>query len=132
MAFLIQCLKGFNNWIFEISCCVWYGHFLQWCVSGLIVSGSRSKKSPNWFQSYFEIKRLLLYKSEPKPLRLATFFFGSDFENIISCEKKRRLNSALSFIFNFWIRIHGPKWIRIRPDVLLIILHLIYVSLFFS
>ena len=52
----------------------------------------------------------------------APTFFSSDLKNIISCEKKRFcwLNSAFPFILSvilyLWIRIriHVPKWIRIR------------------
>ena len=41
---------------------------MQWCGSGLIVSGSRSIKSPKWFQTSFRSKKKknLIFKYEPK------------------------------------------------------------------
>ena len=73
-------------------------------------------------------KNLLIFESKKKLLifkSFCTYFFkGSELKHIISCENKDFcwLNSAFPFILLvilcLWIqiRIHRPKWIRIRPD----------------
>ena len=45
-----------------------------WWIRIRTQSGSRSIKSPNWFQDIFlkANKKLWIFKSEPKPYRLAT------------------------------------------------------------
>ena len=81
-------------------------HFFKGCGSGLIVSGSTSINQQNNqidFKTSFECQKKIVFKSEPKPSRLALI---------------RSLSSSFSaefpFILYLWIRIHGPKWILVH------------------
>ena len=92
--------------------------FCQWCGSGLIVSGSRSRsiKSAN-FQNIFKFlkvkNKLLVFKS------LWTYFFlGSDLKHLISCEKKNifvKLCFSLHFISDF-IPLDPDPRTQMNPD----------------
>ena len=97
-----------------------------WWMRIWIQTGFRTIKSPKRFQTIFQnVKKKNIYKSAP----ILPIFLGLDLKTIISHEKKPPkmswLNSAFPFIytsgsgieFGLRIRIHGPKWMRIRIHI---------------
>ena len=58
--------------------------------------------------SFKSQNRLLIWKSEPKSQRLATFL-GSGLKNIISCEKKMLVKLCFSFISYLWVWSTDPN-----------------------
>ena len=65
----------------------------------------------------FKVKKTFYFQ-----VTLNLLFLGSDLKNKFPAKKKIFLlvklcfSFILSVILYLWIRIHGPKWIRIRPD----------------